>query len=87
MVDWIIAHKQSFSDFETDIDERLSEQLMDRSWGGNLELRAICECYNVGIVVRELSQDGKLVTPFDNTTLAISKGLPILYLIRHREVH
>ena len=87
IAEWVITHKKYFSVFGTDIDERISEQLMNRSWGGDLELEAMSEHYNVGIFVWELSQSGLLVAPFDNTTLAASKGLQILYLVRHVGVH
>ena len=83
----VIAHKSYFANFETDIDERLSKQLIDRSWVGNLEIAAISEVYKVGIIVWELSRAGELVTPFDNTPLAASKGLKTLYLSRHLGVH
>ena len=50
-VKWITANKSYFSNFETDIDERLSEQRKNHSWGGNLEIQAISEFYNVGIIL------------------------------------
>ena len=86
-VDYIILHRGYFASFETDIDVRLSKQLVNRSWGGNLEIEAISELYNVGILVWELSKKGELITPFDNTPLAASKGLKNLYLSRHRGIH
>ena len=84
-VDYVINHRRYFTEFETDIDERLSKQLMNHSWGGNLEIAAISKLYDVGILVRELSQSGQLVAPFDNSKLAAAKGRPILYLVRHRK--
>ena len=86
-VDYIISNKDYFSWFETEIDERLTEQLFNRSWGGHLEIEAMSELYNVGILIWELSQSGQLVAPFDNRALAASKGLRILYLTRHRKTH
>lgn len=86
-VDHLIANKTNFAEFETNIDWRLSDQRMDRSWGGSLEIAAISDLYNVGILVWELSREGELVTPFDNTQVAASKGLQNLYLSRHRRVH
>ena len=50
-VEHVIAHKSYFSEFETDIDSRLSEQLMNCSWGGHLEVTAISELYNVVTMV------------------------------------
>ena len=44
---------------------------MNRSWGGNLEIAAISELYNLGVVVWELSREGRLVTPFDNIALTV----------------
>ena len=38
-VDYLIANKGWFSQFDTDIDARLSEQLMDRTWGITLRLQ------------------------------------------------
>ena len=68
-VNYIISNRSYFSAFETDIDERLCEQLMNRSWGGSLEIAAISK-----VMRWELSRSGELVTPFDNTTLEASKG-------------
>ena len=48
---------------------------------------AISKLYNVGVKVWELSQRGELLIKFDNTTLAASKGLNSIYLVRHRGVH
>ena len=62
-VEQIIAKKSHFSPFETDIDERLSNLLMNRSWGGELEIVAISQFYNVGIIIWELSQSGELAKP------------------------
>ena len=47
VVDHVITHKSYFSSFDTDIDKRLSEQLINCSWGGNLEIQATSELYNV----------------------------------------
>jgi len=49
VVDHVIIHKNYFSSFDTNIDKRLSEQLVNHSWGGHLEIQAISEFYNVGI--------------------------------------
>ena len=87
MVNWNIKHRSYFSEFETNIDERLSKQLMNQSWGGELEIKAMSELYNVGVLVWELSQSGQLVAPHDTTKLAASKGLQSIYLVRHRGVH
>ena len=86
-VQHVIKYRGYFSNFETDIDERLSEQLMNRSWGGNLEIAAISELYNVGVVVWELSREGRLVTPIDNAAMAASLGLKSIYLSRHWGIH
>ena len=50
-VNWVIKHKSYFAEFETNIDERLSKQLMNRSWGGELEIKAMSELYNAGVLV------------------------------------
>ena len=50
-VDYIITRRSYFSGFEPNIDVRLSEQLINRSWGGHLEIAAMSDLYNVGIVV------------------------------------
>ena len=60
---------------------------MNHLWGGHLEIAAICELYNVGVVVWELSHSGELVTPFDTSRMAASKGLKVIYLVRHRRIH
>ena len=39
VVDHIISHKSYFSSFDTDIDKRLSEQMINCSLGGNLEIK------------------------------------------------
>ena len=86
-VDYIISEKSHFSAFDTDIDRRLSEQLLKRTWGGHLEIAAMSELYIVHIKVWELSSSGELAAPFDNTNLATSKVLECLYLVRHRRIH
>ena len=82
VVNHIIAHRSYFSSWEPDIDGRLSEQLMNHSWGGHLEIQAISEFYNVGIVVWQLSEAGELVSSINNTPLAATKGLESIYLVR-----
>ena len=49
-VEYIIANRSFYSDYEVDIEERLFEQLMNRSWGGHMEIDAIARRYNVGIM-------------------------------------
>ena len=61
VVDHVIDHRSYLSSFDADIDGRLSQQLIDRSWGGHLEIQAISQLYNVGIMVWELSVTGELV--------------------------
>ena len=58
MINYVLAHKSYFSGFDTDIDRRLSDQQMNRSWGGNLEIVAMSELYNVGILVWKMSHLG-----------------------------
>ena len=84
---YIISHNRKFSVFDTDIDWRLSEQRVNRTWGGSLELAGMSELYKVGIKVWELSSSGELVARFDNTDVAATKGLQVLNLVRHRGVH
>ena len=67
------------------MDERLLEKLT--SWGGHLEIAAICELYKVGIVVWELSQSGKLKTTVDSSLIAGFENLQHVHLARHRGVH
>ena len=50
-VEHVVAHRNYFARFETDIDGRILEQLRNGSWGGNLEIMAASERYNVGVVV------------------------------------
>ena len=76
-----------FSEFELDIDKRLGEQLINRSWGGNLEIAAISALYDIGILVWELSRSGELVTPFNNIKTSDVKGLENLCLVRQWGVH
>ena len=83
----INARRSYFSHFDTNIDDRLSEQLRNYSWGGHLEIAAISELYNVGVTVWELSHSGELVTPFDTSKMAASKGLKVIYLVRQRRIH
>ena len=69
-VEYLIANRDRFSDFETDIGERLPEQLINCSWGGHIEITAVSKLYNVDISLFELSKAGELVTPFSSTTVA-----------------
>ena len=86
-VEYIISQRSFFSAFEIDIDGRLSKQLMNGVWGGNMEIAAISELYDVGIKVWELGSSGELISTFDNTPEALPKGLKTLWLVRHRGVH
>ena len=86
-VEYIIANRSFYSEYEVNIEERLFEQLMNRSWGGHMEIDAIAKRYNVGIVVWELSKTGQLVTPISKPRPISSKGPQNLYLVRHRGVH
>ena len=52
----------------------------DSYLGGNIEIAAMSDLYNVGIKVWELDQSGKLTSPFDTTTIAVSKDLGTLHL-------
>ena len=65
----------------------MSEQKSNGSWGGNLEIVAISELYDIGIKIFELGPSDELKTTFDNTLVAIAKGLRTLFLARHRRVH
>ena len=84
-VDHIISRKAYFSQFEPNIDQRLSEQLMNCSWGGNMEIAASSELYDIGILVWELSESGELVTPVNN--IRDAKDHMNLHLVRHHGVH
>ena len=79
----IIIHKKYFSSFDTNIEKRLSEQLINRTWGGNIDIQAISELYNVDIRVWELSKTGELSMPFNNTPLTALEGLDSIFLSRH----
>ena len=83
-MDYIILHRDYFASFEADINMRLSQQLVYRFGGGDLEIKAISELYNLGILVWEISGEGELVTPIDSTAIAAGEGLKSLYLSRHR---
>ena len=52
-----------------------------------MEIVAMSELYNIGIKVWQLDPSGKLKSIFDNTSIAVSKGLGTLHLSRHRGVH
>ena len=86
-VEYIIANRCFYSDYELDIEERLFEKLMNRSWGGHMEIDAIAKRYNVGIVIWELSKTGQLVTPISKPRPISSEGPRNLYFVRHRGVH
>ena len=87
VVDYIIANKRLFSDYEVNIDERLFEQLMNRSWGGYMEIIAMSMRYGVGIVVWQLSSTGQLVTPINLLKSTASKDPQILRFVRHWGIH
>ena len=61
-VEYIIAHKSDFADFETDIDKSLSEKLINREWGLHLEIATMSVLYNACIKDKELSPSGEHVT-------------------------
>ena len=50
-MEYVIKNKRYFSAFATDIDERLAEQLMNRAWSENLEIKAKSGLYNIVIFV------------------------------------
>ena len=50
-VDHIISNRSFYSAFETNMKERLTEQLMSRSWGGHLEIAAMSDLYHAGILI------------------------------------
>ena len=86
-IDWIINHKEWFFPYETKKDRRLAEQLLDQTWGGNMEIAAMSEMYNIAIKVWELSSSGNLIASFDNTSIVKFNRHQALHLVRHRKVH
>ena len=50
-VEYVIKTKRYFSALATDIDERQAEQLMNRAWGENLEIKDKSGPYKFGIFV------------------------------------
>ena len=85
-VEYIIVNRSFYSDYGAEIEERLFEKLMNRSWGGHMEIDAIARRYNVGIIVWELSKAGQLVTPINKPQPTVSKYPQNPYLVRHRGV-
>ena len=85
-VDYIIGHKESFSGFDINIDERLSEQLLTTTWGGHIELSAISRLYNVDIKVWELSKSGGLTATCVRAPSLASRS-KTLNLSRHYKNH
>ena len=84
----VISQRSYFSEFDTAIDERISELRKNHSWGGNLEIAAISKLYKVGIVVWELSKTGQLVTPINEPrSIIAAEDSMNLNLVRHRGVH
>ena len=67
--------------------ERLAEQSINRSWGGHLEIAAMSDLYQAGILIWQLSRSGELTSISNNPSMTGVKVLRNLYLVRHRDVH
>ena len=86
-MDHIAKNKARFQNFEPNIDSWIPNNSLDHTWGGNLEIVALSEFYNMGIRVYELNQFGNLKTSFDNLEAAEKFDLPSIWISRHRKSH
>ena len=66
LADYVILNKKRFRPFEPEIDQKITNQLLDGSWGDILEIIALSEMFNVGVRVFQISPSQKLWISFDN---------------------